>query len=275
MSPMDFWREMGAPGPDSVVVGGTELRRGSRVLLRPAPRGDVFDLALDGRVGVVEATEEDDTGEIHVVVTLEEDPGRELGEARFIAHRFFFRTDEVVPLDLPGFEPSVDRRVLVAGIGNIFLGDDAFGVEVVNRLAKHELPAGVDVVDFGIRGMDLAYALQEPYDAAVFVDAAPRGEAPGTLSVIEPELTKDEAVVETHAMDPVKVLALARELGRVPGRTLVLACEPANVVHGEPDEELTAELSEPVRAAVDKAVRLAESLVADLLSKGKGAESDG
>ena len=272
---MDFWREMEQPGPESVVVEGTELRRGSRVILRPGHPGDVLDLALECRVGVVEATEEDDTGEIHVVVTLEDDPGRELGEARFIAHRFFFRTDEVVPLDFPGAEPPVQRRILVAGIGNIFLGDDAFGVEVVNRLAKRELPAGVDVVDFGIRGMDLAYALQEPYDAAIFVDAAPRGEPPGTLSVIEPERPEDEAVVDTHGMDPVKVLALARELGRVPARTLVLACEPANVIHGEPGEELTGELSEPVRAAVDEAVRLVESLATDLLSEGKGAEIDG
>lgn len=123
--------------------------------------------------------------------------------------------------------------------------------------------------------MDLAYALQEPYDAAILVDAAPRGEPPGTLSVIEPELTEDGAVVETHGMDPVRVLALAGELGRVPGRTIVLACEPANVIHGEPGDELTGELSEAVRAAVDEAVPLAEALAVDLLSEGKGAEIDG
>ena len=273
---MEFWREMEKPGPESVVVEGTELRRGSRVLLRPGPRGDVLDLALDGRVGVVEATEEDDTGEIHVVVTLEDDPGRELGEARFIGHRFFFRTDEVVPLDLPGVEPPVQRRILVAGIGNIFLGDDAFGVEVVSRLAQRELPAGIEVVDFGIRGMDLAYALHEGYEAAIFVDAAPRGEAPGTLSVIEPEIDSEgEVVLDTHTMDPARVLSLAKTFGGVPPRTLVVACEPQTVMTGEPCEELVGELSEPVRAAVDEAVRLVENLATELASEGKGAERDG
>ena len=272
MSGMDFWREMEKPGPESVLVAGVELRRGSRVLLRPAPRGDVFDLALDGRVGVVEATEEDDTGEIHVVVTLEDDPGRELGEARFIAHRFFFRTDEVEPLDLPT-EPPPKRRILVAGIGNVFLGDDAFGVEVVNRLAKRELPAGVEVVDFGIRGMDLAYALQEGYEAVVFVDAAPRGEAPGTLSVIEPELDPEgEVVLDTHGMDPVRVLALARTFGGVPPRTLVVACEPSAVVTGEHDEDLVEGLSEPVLAALDGAVALVESVVSDLVETSRKEE---
>ncbi len=277
---MDFWREMEKPGPESVVVEGTELRRGSRVLLRPARRGDVLDLALDGRVGVVEATEEDDSGEVHVVVTLEDDPGRELGEARFVGHRFFFRTDEVVPLDFPPAEAPVRRRVLVAGIGNVFLGDDAFGVEVVNRLAERELPAGVDVVDFGIRGMDLAYALQEGYEAVVFVDAAPRGEAPGTLSVIEPELDENaEVALSTHGMDPVRVLALARTLGGVPPRTLVVACEPSSVPAGEHDEDLAEGLSAPVAAAVEGAVTLVQSVVRDLIEneseQGKGEDLGG
>ena len=112
-------------------------------------------------------------------------------------------------------EPSA-RSVLVAGIGNVFLADDGFGVEVARRLAERELPGGVKVADFGIRGMDLAYELQEDYDAAVLVDAVPRGQAPGTLFVIEPDLEQAEPVLDAHAMDPVRVLGLARTLGYAP-----------------------------------------------------------
>lgn len=102
------------------------------------------------------------------------------------------------------------RRVLIAGVGNIFLGDDGFGVEVVRRLAGRELPDGVEVRDFGIRGMDLAYALQEDYEVVVFVDATPRGEKPGTVSLIEAEVEDDEEVsLDAHGMDPVKSSNLA------------------------------------------------------------------
>jgi len=164
-------------------------------------------------------------------------------------------------------QPSM--RVLVAGIGNIFMGDDAFGVEVVRRLAERELPAGVDVGDFGIRGMDLMYALGEGYDAAVFVDALPRGEEPGTLSVIEPlPDDADMAAPDAHGMDPVKVLSLARQLGSVPGRILIVGCEPAVRMTGD-EEELKGELSEPVRAVVDDAARLVESVVSELLEGGR------
>jgi hydrogenase maturation protease len=263
---MEFWREMERPGPESVDVAGAELRRGSRVRLHPRPRGDVLDLALDDQVGVVEGIEMDDTGEVQLAVTLEADPGRDLGEARFLGHRFFFRPDEVEPLD-QGAERRARPRVLVAGVGNVFLGDDGFGVEVASRLAERTLPEGAVVVDFGIRGMDLAYALQDGYAAAIIVDAAARGEAPGTLTVIEPTLDPDqEAVIETHAMDPVRVLALSRSLGGgTPPRTLVVACEPAIVPGGEHDDDLLGELSEPVRDAVDGAVRLVESLVEDII----------
>src|SRR5204863_5574625 len=120
----------------------------------------------------------------------------------------------------------------------------------------------VVAADFGIRGMDLAYALQGDYDAAVFVDTAVRGEAPGTVSLIEPDPgDEDEVVLDTHGMDPLRVLALARALGRVPSRVLVVACEPEMIVHGEHDEELVGELSAPVLAAVDIAVEVVESLV--------------
>jgi hydrogenase maturation protease len=163
------------------------------------------------------------------------------------------------------------RRVLVAGIGNVFLGDDAFGVEVVQRLDGRKLPEGVEVVDFGIRGMDLAYALHEDYDMVVFVDATMRGGEPGTVYLIEPEIEEGGAVsLDTHGMDPVKVIRLSRALGASPTRTLVVGCEP-QVIPGRRGgsqtypyhDDMLMELSEPVRAAVEEAAKLVESLVTD------------
>jgi hydrogenase maturation protease len=271
-----FWEEMGRPGPETATVDGAEIRRGSRVRLLPRQGGDIFDLALSGRIAVVEALEEDADGELHVAVTLEDDPGRDLGEARFPGHRFFFRVDEIEPLAEAAEPTGRTPRVLVAGIGNIFLGDDGFGVAVARRLARAALPPGVEVADFGIRGMDLAYALQADYDAVVFVDTAPRGEPPGTLSVIEPELDEGEVAIDTHGMDPVRVLGFARALGHVPPRVLVVACAPVCIGPGEHDEDLVGELSEPVRAAVEAAVPLVSSLVAELaaelLSETKGVQ---
>ncbi len=157
------------------------------------------------------------------------------------------------------------KRILVAGVGNVFLGDDGFGVEVVRRLAGRDLPEGVEVVDFGIRGMDLAYALQDDYEAVVFVDATPRGEKPGTVYLIEAEVEEDgEVALDTHGMDPVKVIKLSRALGAKPTRTLVVGCEPQVVLSGEDYDEMLMELSEPVQAAVEEAVKLVESLVKEI-----------
>jgi hydrogenase maturation protease len=163
----------------------------------------------------------------------------------------------------------MNKRVLVAGIGNIFLGDDGFGVEVVKRLAGRALPEGVEVKDFGIRGMDLAYALQDDYELVVFVDATPRGGELGTVYLIEPEIEDDgEVSLDTHGMDPVKVIKLSRALGARPTRTLVVGCEPQVVLGGEDYEEMLMELSEPVSVAVDEAVKLVESLVEDIYGDG-------
>src|SRR3712207_4699095 len=154
------------------------------------------------------------------------------------------------------------RRILIAGVGNVFLGDDGFGVEVVRRLAGRGLPEGVEVVDFGIRGLDLAYALQDDYETVIFVDATPRGEKPGTVYLLEPEIDEDgEVTLDTHGMDPVKVIQLSRALGARPTRTLVVGCEPKVLVSGEAYDDMIMELSEPVRAAVEEAVKLIESLV--------------
>jgi hydrogenase maturation protease len=252
----------------SVAIAGVEVGRGSRVVVRPRDGGDVMDRALAGRVAVVEALHEDLDGRTHVAVVIEEDPGRDLGEKRQPGHRFFFAPAELEPL---AGAPPPALQVLVAGIGNVFMADDGFGVEVAARLARREQPPGVDVVDFGIRGMDLVFALGEGYDVAVFVDAVPRGEPPGTLFVIEPQLDQLEGPVtlDAHGMDPVKVLQLASTLGPVPKRILVVGCEPQVAMTGD-EPELVGELSEPVRAALDGAVELVESVVREVVEANDG-----
>jgi hydrogenase maturation protease len=251
------WDELRRPAPEAISVAGVELRRGSHVRLRPRRGADVFDLVLGGALATVEAIEADVDGGLHLVVTVDEDPGRDLGIASQLAHRFFFTPEEVEPIAPP--------RVLVAGIGNVFLGDDGFGVALVERLAERPLPPGVEAIDFGIRGMDLAYALGDGWDAVVLLDAAPTGRPAGTLSVIEPELDAVEPALDAHGMDPVKVLALARTLGGPLPRTLVVACAPETVMTGE-SEDVVAELSAPVRAALEPGVALVESLLRELTS---------
>jgi hydrogenase maturation protease len=263
----NHWEELERPGPDVVVVDGVELRRRSRVRLKPRLGGDVWDLVLAGRTAVVEGIEQDMEGNVQLAITVDDDPGRDLGDMRRPGHRFFFSPEEVEPVDGEAPAPAPSRRVLVAGIGNVFLGDDGFGVALAGRLARQELPAGVEVVDFGIRGMDLAYALGD-YDTVVLLDATPRGGPPGTLYVIEPEIDPDAVGIDAHAMDPVTVLALARHLD--PGdrplpRTIVVGCEPRAVMAGD-EEDVVADLSEPVRAALDRAVKLVGSLLDDLTS---------
>src|SRR5436190_1620658 len=138
-------------------------------------------------------------------------------------------------------------RVLVAGVGNIFLGDDAFGVEVVQRLARRPLPDGVRVVDFGIRGLDLTYALLDGYEAVVLVDATPRGGTPGTLYVLEVDTAQalgGAPAVDAHSLDPVKVLRLAATMGCRVERLLLVGCEPATPVDVE---DMSMGLSAPVQ----------------------------
>ncbi len=171
---------------------------------------------------------------------------------------------------------STTGRILIACIGNIFLGDDGFGVEVAQRLMHCNYPSSVQITDFGIRGIDLAYTLLDDYDTLVLVDAVPRGGQPGTLYLIEPDLTGfspekgEEAgrvALDNHSMDPVKVLAYARTLGARAIRTLLVGCEPTPIGGGEDYEEMQMGLSEPVRAAVDEAVKMVDSLVEELMSR--------
>jgi hydrogenase maturation protease len=257
-----YWEELERPGPDCVKVGEHELRAGSRVRLQPNPGGDIWDLALAGRTAVIEAVEQDMEGRITLAVVVEDDPGRELGFARQPGHRFFFTLEEVEPLAAEDVRPEAPR-ILIAGIGNVFLGDDGFGVALADCVARRTLPANVDVVDFGLRGMDLAFAMQDGYDAVVMLDATPRGHAPGTLYVIEVDSAEGDPTLDTHGMDPVRVLGLAKTLGGTPPKTYVVGCEPQTRMTGEEDE-IVAELSEPVRAALDPAIKLVESLLRDI-----------
>jgi hydrogenase maturation protease len=152
-------------------------------------------------------------------------------------------------------------RVLVAGIGNIFLSDDGFGVEVAQRLRARQQPAQVRVEDFGIRGVHLAYELLDGYDTLVLVDAVPMGESPGTVCLLEPEPAEvvdgEVPVIEAHSMSPAVVLDLLAGLGGRVDRILVVGCEPASVDDG-------IGLTAPVAAAVEPAIDAIEELLAGL-----------
>ncbi len=266
-----LWRELIAERPvEKLRIAGRPLGPGDRVRLHPRAKGDVFDVALDGKTAAVESVEQDLEGNFLVSVVVEDDPGGHFGMMRQPGHRFFFTPGELEPLDpAEGYEAAASApNILVAGIGNVFLGDDGFGVEVVQRLAPRPRQRGVRVEDFGIRGYDLAYALMARPDHTILIDACPRGEAPGTLYVVEPGPEELDGSLETsglldaHDMNPLAVLRLARSLGGTLGPVIVVGCEPATL---GPEEGLMG-LSEPVAAAVDAAVSLVESLVARLLT---------
>jgi hydrogenase maturation protease len=155
---------------------------------------------------------------------------------------------------------TIHSGTLIAGIGNIFLGDDGFGCAVARELAQMDLPAQVEVVDYGIRGLDLAYALLEPYERVIFVDSISRGGAPGTvylLQPVEPE-AKQPVALDPHSMDPVRLLAMARSLGEIGADIFIVGCEPLDF--GD-ELEGRMELSEPVSLAVPEAARAVLDLI--------------
>jgi hydrogenase maturation protease len=277
------WQLLEAKKPvEDLRIGGMEVKPGSRVRLRPKAGGDIMDIALTGKTAVIEAIEQDYEGKIHVCVVVDDDPGRDIGLMRQPGHRFFFDSEEIEPLG-GEMDSAVQRsgapRILIAGIGNIFLGDDAFGVEVVRRLLAREAlrpdwTNNVTVKDFGIRGYDLAYALLDGYETTILVDACPRGEPAGTLYVIEPDLQdmsgspeEQQVAVEAHGMNPLHVIRLATSMGGPLKRVLLVGCEPATLG----PEEGQMGLSAPIEAVIDDAVKLVESMVGKILS---GDESD-
>jgi len=252
---------------DHLEIAGIEVRAGDRVRLRPRKGSDVLDIALAGQTATIEALEQDYEGKSHVCVVLDEDPGRDMGMLRQPGHRFFFDPAEIEPLPGTDIQVRTDKpRILVAGIGNIFLGDDAFGVEVVRRLQSTGLPTSVQVKDFGIRGFDLAYALQDGYETVILVDAFPHGEPPGTVYVVEPDLDaaasgSNGAMVDAHSMNPVRVLQMASSMGTNLPQVLLVGCEPENLG----GDEGHMGLSPTVEPAVDRAAIKVQSLVNQIL----------
>ena len=156
------------------------------------------------------------------------------------------------------------RSILIAGVGNAWLRDDGFGGAVARRLAELDLPGGVQVMDAGTGGLDLAYEVMRGYDALVIVDVSQQGGDPGTLYVMEPDEAavpggiEDGDTINPHAMDPQTVLRFVKSVGAWPGRVVVIACEPGEV------QEMGWGLSDQVRGAIDRAVALVLETIDDL-----------
>jgi len=175
-------------------------------------------------------------------------------------------------------QESAAGRTLVAGVGNIFQRDDAFGVEVIRLLADRPAPPpGVQIRDFGIRGVHLVYDLLDGCDLFVLVDAAARGAEPGTVTVLEVEPRPAPAdggdpaggpVIDAHGLTPDDIFALLASLGGRPGRSLVVACEPADTSPG-------MGLSAPVQAALPHAVAAVEEILHEHRELGENGAQDG
>lgn len=174
------------------------------------------------------------------------------------------------------------RSILIAGVGNSWLRDDGFGGAVARRLQEHDLPAGVDVIDAGTGGLDLAYEVMRGYDALLLLDVSHGDGPPGTLYVIEPDEAsvaggiEDGEVINPHAMDPQTVLRFVRSVGAWPGRVLVIACEPAEI--GEMGWGLSAEVGEAVERALELVLETIEELRAPVPAgtpSGPGPELGG
>jgi hydrogenase maturation protease len=165
-------------------------------------------------------------------------------------------------------EPAYEKQILVAGVGNAWLQDDAFGGEVARRLEHEGVPSGVTVLDFGTSGLDLAYEVMRGYDALVLIDASRQGEAPGTLFVIEPQREEfassieDGEMIDPHAMDPQTVLRFVNATGGWPGKVVVIGCEPGEV------DDVGYGLTPPVEAAVGRALTLVRATIDELRTDG-------
>jgi hydrogenase maturation protease len=160
-------------------------------------------------------------------------------------------------------KPEPEKQILVAGVGNAWLQDDAFGGECARRLEARGVPSGVTVMDFGTGGLDLAYEIMRGYDALILLDASRQGGEPGTLYVIEPSMEdlsgsiEDGDVINPHGMDPQTVLRFVGAIGGFSGRVVVIGCEP-----GEVDE-----VGLGLTPAVDEVVERALALVTDTIEE--------
>ena len=251
------------PGADAHEVTdayGNRIGKGSRVRLLPRRGADAMDMFLSGQAATVAAVYLDLEDQAHVAVVVDSGNASDLHE--WNGRYFYFKPEEVQALDegnaLNSPATAKASRIFVAGIGNIFLGDDGFGSAVVQRLQARALPESVRVEDIGIRSVHLAYDLLDaPYDATILIDAVARGEAPGTLYVIEPGLDDEmRAPTDAHDFDIEGVLALLNQVGARPGPIYIVGCEPLSVA-----PEIG--LSDVVAAAVDGAA----DLVVDLINR--------
>lgn len=165
--------------------------------------------------------------------------------------------------------PSKKKRVMIAGVGNMFMKDDGFGGAVIKKMGNKTFPEGVEIKDFGTGGLKLAYDLMKGYDGLILLDASQRGETPGTLYVIEPEENsiesnlEDGGPIDPHGSDPATILRFVKGIGAWPGKVLIVACEPGTV------DDFEIGLSEPVHEAVDKAVDLIDELLKDIYTETK------
>jgi len=200
----------------------------------------------------VRAVHQDVDGEFYVAVTVDDDPASDLHE--WYGRSLFFYPDEI----------AVTARALVAGVGNIFFTDDGFGPEVARRLAG-DPPDDAKIVDFGVRGLHLAYELLEGYERAILIDVLTRGEAPGTLYVVEPDLDVRAAQPDAHKMDVTSVFAFLRTLGGTPPPIHIVGCEPEDVGDG-------LGLTPAVAAAVGPAAKLVRRLLAQATAEDALAE---
>jgi len=175
-----------------------------------------------------------------------------------------------------GFDPTKEgssfitkKRVMIAGVGNMFMKDDGFGGAVIKKILHNNFPEGVEVKDFGTGGLKLAYDLMKGYDALILVDASSRGEKPGTVFLIEPDEKEISSnleqggLIDPHGSDPVTVLRFVKSIGAWPAKVLIVGCEPVSVV----DFEIG--LSEPVNAAVNKAAEMVENIIKDIYYESK------
>lgn len=238
----------------TVNIGDTTFRVGSRVRLLPRAGGDIFDVALLNKNAIIESIEQDFEDNIHFAVVLDDDPGRDIGLHHHIGHRFYFRPDEVALLN--------EIKILIAGIGNIFLGDDGFGVEVIRQLWQRENPAQMVVQEFGIRGFDLGMALAENHDAVILVDALSRGGMPGDIFLLEPDWREldENTPMDAHELTPLHALAMGKRLGAKYKQVFVVGCEPLSLA-----EQIG--LSEVVQRSIPTAISMIDALAQKLCTE--------
>ena len=161
-------------------------------------------------------------------------------------------------------KPSAKKRVMIAGVGNMFMKDDGFGGAVIKNILHKQFPEGVEVKDFGMGGLKLAYDLMKGYDGLILLDASPRGEPPGTLYVIEPDESDFDADLEKggpidpHGADPVTILRFVKSIGAWPGKVTIVACEPETV------DNFEIGLSDSVNASIDKAGEMVEDIIKEI-----------